>query len=649
MNLEHPAWLWILLAVPLIAVAAVLIGRMTSRPWESFAAERLRGRLIRRDHPLPRWLALGFLLAAVAALAVTLARPQGDAGVKTETTVGRNVMIALDLSRSMNVQDVKPDRLAQAKIVIYELLENMGNDRVGLVGFAGTPYLFAPLTIDHAAVRETVEQIDGEWVSRGGSDLASAIKLATATLKETGQKNNALIVISDGEEHEGGLETIIADAERAGVMIFAIGVGTENGGFIPHPGFPNGMVDRDGRRILSTLQPDILRKLANETGGTYVIAGRGADIPGMVEVAIQGMDSFEVEGGQTRVVIEFFQWILLPAIFFMMASIVAGTRWRGIVGGATTALGFFLFVPDARADRVKDARNAFSEERYDEARDAFRSLAEGKSGGSAEKYRMGEGLSAYEAEDYRGARKAFSEALRSKDKDVAGEAHEGMGNTLFQLGWMGLSGSRYPADGGIPDMEAFDDLVRKQLQAMSEAEVPDSGETNEFIRLDSIILNWTDAVRHYQSALANNPGVKGAKKNSALTMRYLKRMRELFEEEKERAEQEMPQPGEGQGQGDGEGEGEGDGNEQGEGEGGGGSGDGSGEHQPGDEGSGDEEKDEGEGKGDETEDESQGDGDADPNESGEDRARRLLNENKDLEKGSLAPGRREIRDPEKDY
>ena len=650
MNLEHPAWLWVLLTVPLIAVAAVLLGRYTSRPWENFAAERLRGRLIRRDHPLPRWLALGFLLAAVAALAATLSRPQGDAGVKTEKTIGRNVMIALDLSRSMNVQDVKPDRLAQAKIVIYELLENMPNDRVGLVGFAGTPFLFAPLTIDHAAVHETVEQINGEWVSRGGSDVASAIRLATETLKETGQKNNALILISDGEENEGDIDAIVADAERAGVMIFAIGVGTEDGGFIPHPDFPGGMVDRDGRRILSTLQPDVLRKLANETGGTYVIAGRGADIPGMVEVAIQGMETFEMKGGQTRVVIEFFQWILLPAIFFLMASIVAGTRWRGIVGGATTVLAFLLVSQNANADRAKDARDAFSDERYDDARDTYRSLADGKGGDSAAKFRLGEALSAYEAQDYRGARKAYSAAMLTDDPKVAAEAHEGLGNTLFQLGWMGLSGSSYPTNEGTPDMAQFDQLVRDQLQAMSEAEVPSSGETNEFIRLDSIILNWTDTIRHYQSAVASNRKNEAAKKNGKLTLMYLKRMQELLKEEKERAEQEMPQQGEGEGQGEGspqEGEGEcddGEGDGDGEGKGKGGEPKGSGEVGDENEGPGEDRKDD-EKKGDEPDD----DGGADPNESPEDRARRLLEENQDLEKGSLAPGRREFRDPEKDY
>ena len=246
MNFEYPAWLWLWVAVPILAVGAVLTGRFMKRPWEEFAAERLRGRLVKRDHPLPRWLALGMILAAMAALIFSLARPQGDAGTKTEKTSGRNVMIALDLSRSMRVQDVKPDRLAQAKIVIYELLESLKDDRVGLIGFAGSPFLSAPLTIDHVAVKETVEQIDEKWVSKGGSDIAAAIKLATATLRETGQKNNALIVISDGEENEGDLDAIIADAESSGVTIFAVGVGTEDGGFVPHPDFPDGLVDKAG-------------------------------------------------------------------------------------------------------------------------------------------------------------------------------------------------------------------------------------------------------------------------------------------------------------------------------------------------------------------------------------------------------------------
>lgn len=652
MNLEFPAWLLVWFAVPILAVAAVLMGRFRKTPWEEFAAERLRGRLVKQDHPLPRWMAFGMILAAIVAMAFAMARPQGDAGTKTEKTKGRNVMIALDLSRSMRVQDVKPDRLAQAKVVIYELLESLKDDRVGMIGFAGSPFLTAPLTIDHSAVRETVEQIDEEWVPKGGSDIAAAIKLATQVLRETGEKNNALIVISDGEEHEGDLDAIIADAERSGVTIFAVGVGTEDGGFVPHPDFPDGLVDSSGNRILSRIQPDVLRKLATGTGGRYVIAGRGANIPAMVEAAIAGVDSFEMEGGRTRVIIEFFQWALFPAILFLMAAIIVGTRWRGLAGAAS-GLVLLVSAQPARADLAGEARGAFAEGRFDAARDAYRALADENDGGGREsKYRLGQGLSAYLAQDFRGARTAYSEALLSEEPEIEGKAHEGMGNTLFQLGWMGLSGSRYPEGEGVPDMGKFDDLVRQQLKRMAEAEVPESGETNEFIRFDSIILNWTDAVRHYRSATSRDPSAEGARRNGELTMAYLKRLKELLEEEKQRTEEEMPQPGEGQpqpGQGDPQQspgqpqQGEG-GQEPQEGKGGEEKKDGEGaDKEEKDKGKGGEKEEEGEpekGKGDEQEN---------PNESPEERAKRILSENADLEKGPLSQGRRDFRPPDKDW
>ena len=653
MNLEYPAWLLVWVAVPILAVAAVLMGRFRKLPWEEFAAERLRGRLVRRDHPLPRWMAFGMILAAIVAMAFAMARPQGDAGTKTEKTKGRNVMIALDLSRSMRVQDVKPDRLAQGKVVIYELLESLKDDRVGLIGFAGSPFLSAPLTIDHSAVKETVEQIDEEWVPKGGSDIAAAIKLATQILKETGEKNNALIVISDGEEHEGDLDAIIADAERSGVTIFAVGVGTEDGGFVPHPDFADGLVDPSGNRILSRLQPGVLRKLANGTGGRYVIAGRGQNIPAMVEAAIEGIDAFEMEGGRTRITIEFFQWALFPAVLFLMAAIIAGTRWRGLAAAASGLL-IMMSAQPARADLAREARDAFAEGRFDAARDAYRALAEENDGGRrTAKYRLGQALSAYLAGDYRGARTAYSEALLAEEPAVEGKAHEGMGNTLFQLGWMGLSGSRYPEGEGVPDMAAFDDLVRRQLERMGEAEVPETGETNEFIRFDSIILNWTDAVRHYRSAMSKDPSAAGARRNEELTMAYLKRLKELLEEEKQQTEAEMPQPGEGQPQ-PGPGDPQQAPGEPQEGDGG---------QEPQEGKGGEEKKEDGEGKGKEEDDkgkggekekegepkEGKGDEQEDPNESPEERAKRILSENADLEKGPLSQGRRDFRPPDKDW
>ena len=166
-------------------------------------------------------------------LSIGLARPQTNQGIESETSRGRNVLLALDLSRSMLVSDLKPDRLTQAKTLCYDLIEALPADRIGVIGFAGEPYLIAPLTPDHANVRETIDQVDTDYIPIGGSNLEGALELAIKTLKETGQKENALILLTDGEETTGRMMELAAEAKRAGVYVFTIAVGTEQGDYIP--------------------------------------------------------------------------------------------------------------------------------------------------------------------------------------------------------------------------------------------------------------------------------------------------------------------------------------------------------------------------------------------------------------------------------
>ncbi|MES2658908.1 MAG: VWA domain-containing protein [Verrucomicrobiota bacterium] len=647
MNFAQSGWLALLLLLPLLAVAAVMTSRMRRRQWTAFVAPRLREALLKRGSALPRWLTFLFLLAACAALTIALARPRADAGTKLEKTVGRNVMIALDISRSMRVADVKPDRLTQAKIIIYELLEAMPNERIGMIGFAGTPYVYAPLTIDHGAVREIVEQIDEKWAPLGGSDLASAVHLATETLKKTGQKNNALVILSDGEKHEGDLNAMISEAEKSGVYIVAIGVGTEDGGFVPNPDSPNGqMVDRSGRAVISRLQPAVMRKLAEDTKGRFTIAGSGIDIPAMANSVVKDLDAFEMDGRERRVSIEFYQWLMLPAILFLVVSIVAGTRWKGIRTAATAAAALALCPPSANASEASNAKEALRGKNYQAARDAYHKLAEStKSKETKARYRLGEATAAYQAKEFREARTAFSGALLSLDPKVKASSHLGMGNSLFQLGWTGLSGESYPQDpASVPDLDAFDEIVKKALAKLRESEEPEEGDTPGFGPIESLITNWADAVRHYHSALALNPPDQVGRRNRDLTMIYLERLRELLKEEEQQAQQSMPQgqPGDGppqEGEGDGEPK-DGEGGEEGP-EGKGGAGDEKDKEGKGKDG--DKDKDGKKDKGDE------GDNGDNPNESPEERARRILKENADLEKGPLTRGRREFQNPEKDW
>lgn len=669
MKFAHPVWLILLVLLPLLGVGAVFVAKLRSQQWSAFVAPRLRGSLLIRGNPLLRWFALLFLLTACAALIIALARPQGDAGTRTEKALGRNVLIALDLSRSMRVQDVKPDRLSQAKMVIYELLEAMPNERVGLIGFAGSAYEYAPLTVDHRAVRETVEQIDENWATMGGSDLTAALRLAIDKLKKTGQRNNALVILSDGEKHEdkqhkGDLDEMIAEAERSGVFILAIGVGTEDGDYVPNLDFPGNrivdkqgrprLVDKQGRPIISRLQPDVMRKLASETRGRFALAGSGTDIPDMVKSAIKDLDAFEMEGRERRVSIEFYQWLVFPAIVLLTGSILAGTRWKG-AKAAVLAAGVFLAPTAARADAVSEAKDALRGKRYPEARDAYHKLAEGATlPGRRSRYHLGEASAAYLGKDYKSARSAYSRALLSDDPEIQASGFVGMGNTLFQLGWQSLADASYPADGKqAPSLEQFDTLVKERLAKLKANADPDSGEAGNFTRFKSLITNWTDAVRHFDSALAVSPANQKARNNRSTTMIYLKRLQELLEEDQQQTEQSMPQPQPGEGKPE---KGEGEPKEQQQGE----QGEKGEKPPPGSQGQGDEEKKEGpggdeekqedkSGKKDEKDSEKGDKGPQDPNETPEERARRILKENADLEKGPLTPGRREFRPPEKDW
>lgn len=652
MNFAQPSWLITLLLIPLLVIIALLAVRFRRAQWTAYIAGRLRDSLVMRGSPLPRWISLFLLITACAALIVALSRPQGDAGKQTETMQGRNVMIALDISKSMRVNDVKPDRLTQAKVVIYELLEAMPNERIGMIGFAGTSYLYAPLTIDHSAVRELVDQVDETWAPLGGSDLASAVHLATETLKKTGQKNNALVLLSDGEEHDGELNSIIAEAEQAGIYIIAVGVGTEDGGFVPSSDFPNGqLIDSSGRAVISRLQAKVMRKLAEETKGRFAIAGSGADIPALVKSVVMGLDAFQAPGRERRISIEFYQWILLPAIIFLIVSIIAGTRWKR-VQTLLFILGGIFFGAEAKANDASNAKKLLENQEYQAASDAYRNLAEKSfSRETKARYHLGEASASYRTKDFRGARTAFSQSLMSTDPKVLENGHVGMGNSLFQLGWIGLSGEPYPSDPSlIPDLARFDTLAKEVLAKMRESDASDDSESGGYVRIESIITNWADAVRHFGSAELQPLTNEAAEKNSALAITYLKRLAELLTQEKQDAEQSMPEAGPGEGQPQ-----EGDGEPQ-EGDGKKGK---KGQKKSGDKGDEGEEKKDGSGDDDpkndggekgkkETKKDGEKDGD-NPNESPQQRARRILKENSDLEKGPLSPGRREFGTADKDW
>lgn len=655
MTLAHPAWLILLILLPVIGVIAVMRTHTRNQQWSGFVAKRLRHSLIHSASSIPRWIAFAFLLAAITTLILGLSRPQGDSGTQSETSVGRNLLIALDLSRSMRAADVKPDRLTNAKLVIYELLEAMPNERIGLIGFAGNPYLYAPLTIDHQAVRETVEQMDVTWPTVGGSDLNAAVNLGIETLKKTGQDRNALVIISDGEKHGGDLEEMITKAKRSGVYILTIGVGTEDGDFIPHQNNPNDhMLSRDGTPVISRLQADTLRQLASETNGAYASAGSGADLPAMIQSAIAGLDTYQMEGKERKVMVEFYQWLTLPAIVFLIASIIAGTRWRGIqTAAAKFTAAIVLLMLSLQNTKAQTSPSTFDLPADNNVKQLLRIPEKlrfkGFTRNGQAHYHLKDALSAYQQNNLKTAREAYSLALLCDHQALQSTAHHGLGNTLFQLGWQLLSEQPYPSTPEtIPDLTQFNTLVRTYLNELITNDRAESKKT--YRQLQNIITNWTDAIRHYDSSLNinNDPSVQH---NRDLTMVYLKRLAELIKENEDQSNQMMspPKPQNQPKQGDKSDEKKDPQDPQ----------QGDGEPKKDDSSKSDQENDQDPKQGDKDNDqESETDGnkndkDADlkerPGETPEQRARRILKENADIEKGPLTPGYREFLEPDKDW
>lgn len=659
MQLAHPYWLLALILLPLIVLGLALASGRRKKRWSQLVAGRLRESLIRRANPIPIWLSFSFLLAAIALIILGLTGPRGDGGTESEKSAGRNLLFALDLSRSMSVEDTAPDRLSLAKLVIYDLLEEMPNDRIGLIGFAGEAYLYAPLTIDHSAVRETIEQMDTSWPTLGGSDLGSAVRLGIETLNETNQRNKAMVLLTDGEMHKGDLDRMVSEAREAGVYIIAVGVGTEDGGYVPNQDFPgNRMLDRNGNPVLSRLNGESLSELARKTGGSFAIAGSGADIASMVKSAIAGLEAFEIEGRERKVYIEFYQWLVSPAVLLLIASLIAGTRWRGLSPASATAVVTvvaFLLTPDPGHAQESAGPKQREMELYQQL--AQEALLNGRRA----RYRLGEADAAYRLQDWDRASRAYSAALMSRQKDVLTAAHHGIGNTLFQKGWLRFLDNPYTADSPEgPGLERFEQAVREKLQKLRGSEPEEepqtsSGDAFTYEDIRHSILDWTDSARHFRSVLDVQSDHQGALQNRELTLIYLRKLRELLEEDRKQNEdlmsqmQSTPRPDDGEQKQEG--------------------GDGKKNDQDGDQQAGENKQPSDQGEPKDAEGETDPDGQPDPDqnprerdntgkedepelrpgETPEENARRRLRESADSEKGPLTPGRIKFQKPEKDW
>ena len=327
---------WVHLAWPALGVviAAAYFELRTGETLARFMSVPMQARLAWRQTRGRRIVKLLLLSLTLALGVVALMRPQSPMGTEVlSRNVTADVMIVLDVSKSMLAEDAAPNRLARAKAEINELLERVDGQRVGLVVFAGRAAVKSPLTSDYGFFRLVLRDVDVRSVSRGGTRIGDAVRRAIAVFGPDRGTPRIMLLITDGEDHDSYPLDAVAEAAAAGIRIVAIGFGSETGSDIvvtdPDTGARNVLLDGDGNVVRSRLDGDLLREIALAADGVYIPAGTSAvDLDSIVEAHIRPM----VADVSARVVrrnpTEHYRWFVLGAMLSLVAAV-----WVGSTGG----------------------------------------------------------------------------------------------------------------------------------------------------------------------------------------------------------------------------------------------------------------------------------------------------------------------------
>src|SRR5437762_12485549 len=279
MRFANPQMLWLLpVTVPLLAWFLWWAWRKRQTLIAQFVQSRLLAQLTVGVAPLRQKIRLGLLVVAVAAALLALARPQWGFDWEEAKQRGLDIVVAIDTSRSMLAEDVRPSRLARATVAALDLMKEAKNDRLALIPFAGAAFLQCPLTLDEQAFRQSVEALEVGIIPVGGTALTEAIETALTAFKE-GDNIKILVLFTDGEDHDSGALAAAEKAARAGLKVFTIGLGTANGELLratDEKGGVSYIKDEQGNVVKSRLNESLLQQIADATGG-YYLPLRGAN------------------------------------------------------------------------------------------------------------------------------------------------------------------------------------------------------------------------------------------------------------------------------------------------------------------------------------------------------------------------------------
>lgn len=266
---EDPIYLWALLVIPVLLLIRLADWRRRRSKLRKFGDPELVRQLMPNVSKFRPTVKFWLLLVAWALLVVMVARPQVGAEVQRDKRNGIEAIICLDISNSMLAQDVAPSRLDKSKLLVESLVDRFTNDKIGLIVFAGDAYVQLPITSDYVSAKMFLQNIDPSLIQTQGTDIAQAINLGLHSFTQADKIGRAIIVITDGEDHEGGAVEAAAEARKKGVNVFILGVGDTKGAPIP-TGDGGYMKDRSGQTVMTALNEQMCREVAQAGSGKYI-------------------------------------------------------------------------------------------------------------------------------------------------------------------------------------------------------------------------------------------------------------------------------------------------------------------------------------------------------------------------------------------
>ena len=318
-------WLFAFGLVPMLAGLFWIVARARRQALEAFAEAPLARKLTASVSIAGRrWKAL-MQLTSVGLLVIALARPQFGTRVETVRSVGQDIVVAVDLSRSMLAEDVAPTRLERARLTILRLMGNLEGDRIGLVAFAADAFVQSPLTIDYSAAGMFLQAMHPDMMSVQGTDLGAALRVSLDALEVGAREARVVIVVTDGEDHEGDFEGELERAVRNGVRVHVVGIGSTDG--VPIPDYDERgnrigfLRDGEGNVVTTRLDELTLRTIAEGTGASYVRAGAGGTAFEDLVDEITGVEGEALDERQITQFEEQFQ------IFLALAFVLLFVEW----------------------------------------------------------------------------------------------------------------------------------------------------------------------------------------------------------------------------------------------------------------------------------------------------------------------------------